>query len=944
MMKILYTHKVRLLAFAMLFCCIFAANAQETPVQKHGQLKIFNGKVSDQNNNPVVLRGMSLFWSGFPEGSPFYNAQTVKWLRDDWCVDVVRAAMSVETGNTNYVGNASQEMAKIKTVIDACVANGLYVIVDFHTHEANNYKAQAKTFFTEIANTYGHLPNILYEPYNEPISHSWSGTIKPYMTELISTIRAIDPDNIIISGTRNYSQEVLEAANDPLVGTNIAYTLHYYANTHQQSLRDKAKQALDKGIAIFVTEYGTTNASGQGGYNPTESQNWWNFLEANKISSANWSVSNKWEESAILTSGNNKLSDWTDADLKASGLLVKNYIKGKCNVDVTTGSITLSFAGGKTQYALGEQVSITANTTVANGTIAKVEFYRGSTLLVADATSPYTYQTTTMPAGGHNITAKSFDASGNLIAESPIYLISVVGASNISTTGVTDQFETVEQYSEITGGSIGTGTGCTGLAAAATGVFWFEDRNAATPFKSEATRTGDGTLTYLISQEAGAYEVIGFGFGEYCENGVRKKYSLDLTNNAVLNLTVSAPESNTVSMDLKFQMKDADGTVIAINDAYLQETTPGNWYMYEIGYSKNHGLNDFPKLDPGMTSNFTFDFKNALSVNNPNNPTYPDDINPDNSDFDFSKVTEVVIVPVNAADAGSPTWAPLAYTDQQIIFSGLSLGDPAAGTDICTTPSAVTAADRTYCQNSPDATALTATGMEGLQLKWYTSPTGGTASELAPIPSTAVPGVTNYYVTQAPNQASTCEAPRTEITVTIVEAPTADAGLDQTAATGPSVTLNGSGSATGTWTNVTKPTGATITFSPSSNTASVTANGLTEVGEYVFQYSVNGTTPCAAATADVVVNVTTVTATNSASLAENSVEVYPNPVTDNLYINLSKVDGTKSVKVVDMLGRVIYESTNENTINVETSDLSKGMYYIQVQSDFGHLTKSFLKK
>jgi len=254
------TLKKGLLAIVFLFGTI-AAQAQ-TPVQKYGQLKIFNGKVSDQNGNPVVLRGVSLFWSGYSEGAPFYNATTIKWLRDDWCVDVVRASMSVETGGSTYINNPAAEMSKIKTVIDAAIANGIYVIVDFHSHNAENYKTQAKTFFTDIATTYGNQPNILYETFNEPISQSWSGTIKPYHNELIATIRAKDADNIIICGTRTYSQDVDEAANDPVTGTNIAYTLHYYANSHQGSLRQKATNALAKGVALFVTEYGTTNASG----------------------------------------------------------------------------------------------------------------------------------------------------------------------------------------------------------------------------------------------------------------------------------------------------------------------------------------------------------------------------------------------------------------------------------------------------------------------------------------------------------------------------------------------------------------------------------------------------------------------------------------------------------------------------------------------------------
>ncbi|MGN6645755.1 MAG: cellulase family glycosylhydrolase [Cytophaga sp.] len=851
---------MKLLFAVIVFCSMLAANGQ-TPVAKYGQLKIFNGKVSDQAGNPVVLRGMSMFWSGYPEGAPYYNATTIKWLRDDWCVDVIRAAMSVETGSSNYVNNPTTEMNKIKTVIDACIANGLYVIVDFHTHNAENYKTQAKAFFTEIATTYGNQPNILYETFNEPINQSWSGTIKPYHNELISTIRAKDPDNIIICGTRTYSQDVDEAANDQVTGTNIAYTLHYYANSHQGSLRQKATNALNKGVALFVTEYGTCDASGNGGYNPSESQVWWNYLEANKLSSCNWSVSNKNETSAALKPGVG-LSNWTANDLSASGALVKAYITGKCNVIVTTGSVTLSFTGNKTVFNAGDAITITATTTVANGTIAKVEFYDGTTLLSSKTSSPYTFTTSTLSSGGHNITAKSYDSKGAEIAVSPLYVISVVGASNVSTTGITDQFEKVDQFTELTGGV--NGASCaTATAAAAAGIFWFEDRDAATPFKAEATRAGNGTLQYLVSQAANSYNVVGFNFGEYCANGTKQKYMLDLTQNAVLQLTVSAPATNTETLDLKFQMKDADGTVIAINKDVLVGgvVDTKNWYKYEIGFSKNHVAPDFVSLAPGSTTNFVFDFKNALSIKNPNAPSFPADINTNNADFDFSKVTEVVIVPVNKKDTGSPNFSPLAFTDQKIIFSGLKLGDPALGVDICTTPAAVKVTDITYCQNATSAVSLAATGTPGLVLKWYTSSTGGVADNTAPIPSTSVVGVTTYYVSQATSSPNTCEGPRSALKVTIAAPATVDAGANQAITTATTATLTGTGSAVGTWTLQTGPTGATVTFG-STTTGTVTASGLTVDGTYTFKYTVAGTAPCAAVSATVdVVKTTPVCAT-----------------------------------------------------------------------------------
>ena len=80
-----------------------------------------------------------------------------------------------------------------------------------------------------MALEYGAFPNVIYEIYNEPLNVSWSNVIKPYAMSVISIIREIDPDNLIIVGTPNWSQRVDMAAQDPIVEfENIAYTLHFY--------------------------------------------------------------------------------------------------------------------------------------------------------------------------------------------------------------------------------------------------------------------------------------------------------------------------------------------------------------------------------------------------------------------------------------------------------------------------------------------------------------------------------------------------------------------------------------------------------------------------------------------------------------------------------------------------------------------------------------------
>jgi hypothetical protein len=238
---------------------------------------------------------------------------------------VVRAAMGIESGG--YLQNPDVEMNKIKTVIDACIDLGIYVIIDWHDDNAQNHQPQSIDFFKKIAALYGNHPNVIYEIYNEPQQVSWANVIKPYAKAVIDSIRSIDPNNIIVVGTPTWSQDVDTASMNPLEYENIAYTLHFYAATHKQELRNKAVTAMNNGIALFVTEWGTCEATGTGFLDSAEVEKWMNFMESNKLSWCNWSVADKVETSAALKPNVNSTGGWPDSSLTPSGSLVREKIR-----------------------------------------------------------------------------------------------------------------------------------------------------------------------------------------------------------------------------------------------------------------------------------------------------------------------------------------------------------------------------------------------------------------------------------------------------------------------------------------------------------------------------------------------------------------------------------------------------------------------------------------
>ena len=308
--------------FLTLFFSIIIDSSMAQPVAIYGQLHVDGVQLKDKNNDAVVLRGMSFGWHNW--WPRFYNADVVKWLHNDWDCSVVRAAMGVEPAG-GYIDRPDWSKEKIRAVIDGALREGIYVIIDWHSH--NIRLKEAQKFFTEMAKEYGNYPNVIYEIFNEPEHQTWD-EIKAYAIELIKTIRAIDAKNIILVGNPHWDQDIDIVADDPIKGfSNIMYTVHFYAATHKQTLRDKCNYALKKKIPIFISESAGMEATGDGPINDDEWTKWITWAEANKISWITWSVADKNETCSVLYPSASSNGNWNDKDLKESGIKTRQLLR-----------------------------------------------------------------------------------------------------------------------------------------------------------------------------------------------------------------------------------------------------------------------------------------------------------------------------------------------------------------------------------------------------------------------------------------------------------------------------------------------------------------------------------------------------------------------------------------------------------------------------------------
>jgi endoglucanase len=299
-----------------------------SPVALHGQLKVEGGQLKDQSGLPVQLKGVSSMWLNWDIHGYPSSLDGLTFMRDNWKVSVIRAAMGTEQSG-GYLTDPNAMLRKVDNMIRNALKVGVYVLVDWHTEKAVEQQTQAVAFFSDMAQKFGAYPNVIWETYNEPRGYDWSDpndpttpTIKKYHEAVVSAIRAVDPDNLIILGTPNWSQKVDEAAADPVAGSNLLYTLHFYSCSHFEWLRALGNKAIASGAALFITEFGATHADGGLSNSdpardhyyacPDEANLWFDWMAQNNISGIAWKLDACSDASCILTSKAPMDGPWPD--------------------------------------------------------------------------------------------------------------------------------------------------------------------------------------------------------------------------------------------------------------------------------------------------------------------------------------------------------------------------------------------------------------------------------------------------------------------------------------------------------------------------------------------------------------------------------------------------------------------------------------------------------
>ena len=328
--------KIVLIAFTILMVMLLGFNlpwnriirlGTRNLVSGNGTLYVKGSTIYNKYDEPFRLKGLSSH--GLQWYSDVLNYDNFKYLRDNWGINIFRLALYTE--EDGYIQNPSLK-DKLIELTDILIKLDMYVVIDWHVLNEGDplkYINESKEFFNEFSIKYAKCPNIIYEICNEPNGVTWQDSIKPYANEIIPIIRQNSPDSLIIVGTPTWSTEIDTIIDDTLEFENIIYACHFYAGTHKTDIRRKIEKAVNKDICVFITEWGTTNLSGDNELSLDSSTEWMNFLNKHNISWINWSFSNKDEDSAILKPVEISTPEDIDLNLTESGSFVKNHISTK---------------------------------------------------------------------------------------------------------------------------------------------------------------------------------------------------------------------------------------------------------------------------------------------------------------------------------------------------------------------------------------------------------------------------------------------------------------------------------------------------------------------------------------------------------------------------------------------------------------------------------------
>jgi endoglucanase len=188
----------------------------------------------------------------------------------------------------------------LDTLVEIAEKHHVYLLVDWHVFgNLSDPGLHDRTirFWQLFANKYKDSPAVLYEIFNEPYDISWNEW-KVQVTEVIDTIRAIDPDSVIFVSGMDWGFDLRGVKSNPIDRGNIVYVSHVYAPKPRNW--DEYFGFLSTKYPLFVSEFGIENES-----EISFARDLIQYMEGKRICWTAWVL---WEKSLVESDWHTKTS------------------------------------------------------------------------------------------------------------------------------------------------------------------------------------------------------------------------------------------------------------------------------------------------------------------------------------------------------------------------------------------------------------------------------------------------------------------------------------------------------------------------------------------------------------------------------------------------------------------------------------------------------------
>ncbi|HZR43528.1 MAG TPA: cellulase family glycosylhydrolase [Ktedonobacteraceae bacterium] len=481
-----------------------------------------------------------------------------------WDINIVRVPMNEDcwlgiNGEPANGKTAAQYQTDIVNWVNLLNQNGMIVILDLHWNNSGTNASltqepmpdldHAPAFWTSVANTFKSNSSVIFDLYNEPYpgfspgsTTGWScwkngstaASTSPCadvpfavagMQTLVNTVRATGATNILMLGGLAYSNDLTGwLTNEPTdPNNNLAASVHIYNfNTcNNPSCWNSQIAPVAAKVPVIAGEIGENDCA-HGFIDALMS-----WLDSANIGYLGWT----W---TVVTGGCSSgpvlITDYTGTPT-AFGAGLHDHLLALAATGGPPPAVSLTSPTMGQSFTSPATINLAATATAKNNkTIAKVEFYNGSTLVGTATTSPYSFSWTGVAANSYILTAKTYDSGGGTTVSAPVAV--TVNAPGSTVIGCQMQY-TMNQWD--TGFSVGiklTNNGTTTINGW-TLTFSFSGNQKITQlWNGVLTQTGENISVkdagYNATIAPGNYTSLGFN-GTY--SGVNNPPTIFFVNN-----------------------------------------------------------------------------------------------------------------------------------------------------------------------------------------------------------------------------------------------------------------------------------------------------------------------------------------------------------------------------------------------------------------------------